>query len=283
MGALLNLARWLVYSNIFIALCAVAMSWLSLHLFNLQAPATLLPFIFFASIASYSFHWYLSTDLSDNSPRLRWMARYRWVHFYLLIAGMAGSVYYGIALLPWWPWLACAAIFTFLYSAPKIPHPVFRQLRRVAVGKTIFLALMWTFVTTTLPLVISDTGWQAGYSLFLGSRFFLIYAICILFDYRDRAYDRSIGIRSLITWMNDRQIGWLFAISIIICAACTLGLLQEGVSMENVILLLIPGLLTALSYRLALRNFDDMLYYAWLDGLMALSAILIGLRCLMNC
>ncbi len=283
MGALLNLARWLVYSNLFIALCAVAMSWLSLHLFRLDAPASLLPFIFFASICSYSFHWYLSTDLSDQSPRLRWLARYRVVHLYMLIAGLGGSVYYGLALLPWWPWLTVAAIFTFLYSAPKIPHPLFRQLRRVALGKTIFLALVWTFVTTVLPLVVSDSGWQAGYSLFTGSRFFLIYAICILFDYRDRQYDRSIGIRSLITWLSERQIGWLFALSLILYASLTIGLLKHNVASTYIVLLLLPGFLTALSYRIALRNFADMLYYAWLDGLMALSALMIGLLCLMNC
>lgn len=282
MQILTNIFRWLVFSNVFIALCAVLMGWQTAYLFGLNLPDALLPFVFFASICSYSFHWYLSFEITGISPRMEWLRRYRAAHMSLFFAGLAGAIYYGLPLLPWWPWLLLSVFITFLYSAPKIPLKIFRQLRRIAYGKTIFLAMAWTYVTTVLPLILSDAGWTNGFTLLMISRFFLIYAICILFDYRDREYDRSIGIRSLITWLNEVQIAGLFAFSIGLFFISTGALYPHIHSFSHILLLVLPGILTAASYRSAIRNFSDMYYYAWLDGLMAISALLMWAIHLMN-
>jgi hypothetical protein len=36
------------------------------------------------------------------------------------------------------------AFITFLYSAPKVPYQIFGWLKKIAIGKTIFLAFAWT-------------------------------------------------------------------------------------------------------------------------------------------
>lgn len=253
------------------------MCWQTAQLFQLSLPPALYPFVFFSTLCSYSFHWYLSFDGGVNSSRQRWMKRYRPVYSALFLIGIAGVIVYTIPLLNWWLWLLLSAFITFLYSAPKIPVPLFRHLRKVAYGKTIFLALVWTHVTSILPVVTTGQDWNTGVTLWVTSRFFLIYSICILFDYRDREYDRSIGIRSLITWLNVRQIARLFVVSIALFIIATCSFYNYGWAVETIILLLLPGIFTALSYRIAIRNFSDFLYYAWLDGLMALSAFLMWL------
>ena len=269
-----DIFRFFVYSNLFIALCAVLMldqtSRLLLHArppFNLQA------FVFFATISSYSFHWYL-TPAIGQSDRILWLARHKKTHLFLFFIGVTGAAIYGMMLISHWHWLVFAAFITFLYSAPKVPHPWFRLLRKIAIGKTIFLAGVWMFVTTILPLGISEQPWRTDHILFAISRFFLIYAICILFDYRDKEYDISIGIRSLITWLNEKSIDALFYFSIAIFSLATLWMLYYGHSVTVIITLLIPGAITALIYSHAKKNRSDMLYYFVLDGLMALSAVL---------
>ena len=82
----------------------------------------------------------------------------------------------------------------FFYSAPKIPLPYFRFLKQVAIGKTIFLTAVWTYVTAILPVFIAGEHFNHEMKWFAASRFFLIYGICILFDYRDRTDDREEGI-----------------------------------------------------------------------------------------
>ena len=271
-----KLFRFFIYSNLFIALCAVLMVYQTCQLLLHTVPDIyFIGFVFFATICSYSFHWYLTpADMEAYSPRMEWLSRNRTVHTILFFVGVTGAIVCGLHLLDYWPWLLLSAFITFLYSAPKIPHPYFRVLRKVALGKTIFLALVWMHVTTTLPLLISSQPWKPAFTLFSVSRFFLVYAICILFDYRDREYDRKVGVRSLITWLSERGITILFIVSLLVFTIFTLGMLSFGHSFTTVFILLVPGAITAALYQHARKNFSDLLYYFVLDGLMALSSFI---------
>ena len=233
-----------------------------------------LGFIFFATLTSYSFHWHLPSSSILPSPRLEWMQRHRYNHAVFFFIGLAGVVIFFFYLLPHWPWLLLSAVITFFYSAPKIPHRYFRLLRMVAIGKTIFLAGMWMYATSFLPIIISSSTWKNEYTVFILSRFFLIYCICILFDYRDRADDKAAGIRSMITYLDEKGINLLFVLSLTLFTFFTLYLLHFNYSVLEVSLLLIPGFIIAAFYNYAKRNFSDDFYYFVLDGLMALSALL---------
>lgn len=248
--------RFFVFSNFFIAGCAVLMVWQTCQLLlHTSADFDFIAFVFFATICSYSFHWYLTPDMVLDSSRLHWLKKNRIVHIVLFLTGLPGAAFYGIRMIQHWPWLLLAAFITFLYSAPKIPHPLFRLLRKVALGKTIFLAFVWMYVTTLLPLQVSHQAWRPEFWVFAGSRFFLIYAICILFDFRDREYDRSIGIRSLITWLNEKGIRALFIASLMVFVLFTLLLLQYGYAWPVVGLLLAPGWQLQSYIRQPLKSF----------------------------
>jgi len=170
--------------------------------------------------------------------------------------------------------LAFGAFITFLYSAPKLPLPFFKDLKKIAIGKTIFLAFVWMYVTTILPIFLAGKTWQTEYSLFAASRFFLIYAICILFDYRDREDDKHDGIRSMITYFNENGINILFSASLIIFFAVTIALYPYNYPAYTILILLIPGIITAGLYGYAKKNYSDYLYYFVLDGLMMFSGLL---------
>lgn len=231
-------------------------------------------FVFFSTICSYSFHWYLSSPTVLSSPRVEWQHRHHQLHLLFFMVGLAGSVIFSIYLLHHWPWLLLSAIITFLYSAPKIPDKRFHILRKMAWGKTIFLAMVWMYVTTILPVTISGKQWQSDFYFFIVSRFSLIYAICILFDYRDREDDKAKGVRSLITNLNEKGINHLFILSMILFAGSAIGLLFYHYTVFTILMILIPGIIMSALYDYARKNFSDMLYYFVLDGLMALSALL---------
>lgn len=267
--------RFFVYSNLFIAICAVLMVCQSYQLLLHRAPDRyVMAFVFFSTICSYSFHWWLSSDSAPGSPRSIWQRKYHYVHIILFVAGLIGSAIFSLLLLKHWFWLLLSAVPTFLYTAPKIPHKYFKVLRKVALGKTIFLAMVWMYVTTILPVGVSKAVWHGDFSLFIISRFFLIYAICILFDYRDRKDDKAKGIRSLVTYLSEKGIRNLFIFSIVVFAVSTIGLLYYHYSLLIVFFLLIPGIITASLYNYSRKNFSDLVYYFTLDGLMALSSLL---------
>ena len=267
--------RFFIYSNLFIAVCALLMIDQTYDLLIHTPPdKDLLGFTFSATICSYSFHWYLTSQSLVESPRVEWLKKHRIFHLILFFIGLTGSCIFFFFLLPHWYWLAASAIITFLYSAPKIPHPWFRGLRKIAIGKTIFLTLVWTYVTAILPVIIAGKDFDTPVILFVISRFFFIYAICIMFDFRDRADDKVTGIRSMVTAFSEKGVDGLFFLSLVIFAICTLLLSRYGFPVLTIILLLLPGVITASIYNYAKRNFSDYLYYFILDGLMMFSALL---------
>ncbi len=173
-----------------------------------------------------------------------------------------------------WGWLIVTAVFTFLYSAPKLPVKPFGHLKKIAIGKTIFLAFAWTHITSILPAIFSETEWNASLELFAVNRFFLIYPICILFDYRDRNEDAKEGIRSMITHLSERGIDILFWGSLIVFIITNVLLYIYFISFFESIVLLIPAVILILLYNISKTNISDYLFYFILDGLMMLSGLL---------
>jgi 4-hydroxybenzoate polyprenyltransferase len=134
---------------------------------------------------------------------------------------------------------------------------------------------MWTYVTTALPFFIMNQPWQYTYSLFFVNRFTLIFPICILFDLRDKEYDRQTGVKSLVTLLPSQKIKIVFNLFIIlnILTALLTAYFSDLGIVDNFILL-IPIILTFSLYNSAIKTKNDYLFYFILDGLMALSPIL---------
>ncbi|MBC7902608.1 MAG: UbiA family prenyltransferase [Gemmatimonadaceae bacterium] len=264
-----------LFSSLYIALCALLMIYQTCRLImTTDVPLSLYLFVFFSTICSYNFHWWLSTNSVAKSDRVDWSKRHRNLQFFLFIAGAVGAGIVFVDIARYWLPIAFSVFLTFLYSAPKLPYKPFLFLRKIAVGKTIFLAMVWTYVTTVLPLLVSGQSWTGGMLLFCISRFMLIYAICIIFDYRDREDDRADGIRSMITYFNDRGIDNLFALSMILFLVSTVLLLWWAITPIQLLLLLVPGMIVVALYHYSKRHFSDYLYYFVLDGLMMLSSLL---------
>ncbi|MDB5251423.1 MAG: hypothetical protein JWP27_592 [Flaviaesturariibacter sp.] len=273
--ALKALFNGFLFTSTYIGCCAVIMAWQTFVLFGYRVNTVLLAFIFFGTITSYNFHWYLTPTLAGGSTKAVWSVRHKKLHAALFLLGLAGAAWSGWQLLDKWYWLLLTAFVTFLYSAPKIPLPLFRSLRRIAVGKTVFLALAWTQIPFILPLLFSTIAWTPVEHLFVFNRFFLIYAICIVFDYRDREADRRDGIRSLVTALDDAGINRLFWSSLIVFGASTVVLAWYGAPGGAVLMLAAPGVILGMLYSYARQRQSDHFYYFVLDGLMMLSSLLL--------
>ncbi len=268
--------NFLLFSSIYIALVALLMVWETEEILGLALDKnTYFGFVFFSTICSYNFHWYLTPGSEKHSERILWGQRQRRLQLMGCLIGLMGAAWYGLQLVQHWLPLSGAVILTFLYSAPKVPHATFRWLKKIAIGKTIFLAFVWMYVTTLLPYLIADTTkvtfMDAAYlSIY---RFFLIYAICILFDHRDREEDRAEGIRSLITSLEEPHLNKLYYASLLIAALFAIALAPV------LPLFVLFSLLAAVAVVWSVKNYaqthpSDYVYYFQLDGLMAFSALI---------
>ena len=231
-------------------------------------------FIFFSTVCSYNFHWALTPHSVAPSQRLQWDVNHKNYHLLLSVGGAIGALVFFFYFKNKWYYIAPSAILTFLYSAPKISF--FQPLKKVAIGKTIFLAMIWAYVTAALPILIEGSMSEKAL-LFCIGQFFFIYAICILFDFRDREDDKADGIRSMITYFNERGINILFMVSITIFIILDLVLKTQNVEWSKIVLLIFPALFLIGLYKYAKRNFSDYLYYFVLDGLMMMTGLLLWL------
>lgn len=234
-----------------------------------------LAFIFFSTLSSYNLHWYLTHHCHYPSQRLGWSEIHRKFHIVVFILASCGSAFLAFFLLDHFIWIGLAGALTFLYTAPKFPHPFFKFLRKIAIGKTIFLSLVWTYVTAVLPIQIENQNWTTEMTLNGMGRFFFIYAICILFDLRDREDDKKDGIRSLITFLDERGIKRLFHFSLATSVAFSLLHLFYEYNLAATLVEILPTLGLFLIYPKALNTNSDYFYYFFLDGWMILPAVMI--------
>jgi 4-hydroxybenzoate polyprenyltransferase len=261
-----------IFTSLFIACCAVLMVLQASFIFGVSFPFALYLFVFSGSVCSYNFHWFLMPpQVQVFTEKARWNLSNKYLHLLLSLIGLTGAVVAAFLLIEHWLWLCLTALLTFLYSAPMIPHPFFIFLRRIAVGKTFYLAFAWTHITALLPFLIKPGSLQAFHLLYVVNRFFFLYAICIVFDRRDRESDRRAGIKSLITWLDENGVDRLFWLSLL-ASFITCFFLAKWISLTVAIALLIPGFILGLLYQRSKENRSDYLYYFLLDGLMALSA-----------
>lgn len=263
-----------IFSSLFLAVCAAGMVYQTMLLFRLPVSVSLLLFTFCGTLCSYNFHWYFTPHSFGGSHKTVWSIRHKKVHALLAFVALLGALLSAWQLRAHWEWLLCTAFLTFLYSAPKIPHPVAGYLQRIAVGKTIFLSFAWAHVTALLPLLLKSTLLPDIAITFVLNRFFLIYAICILFDFRDREADREQGIRSLLTLLHPGGVAILFWCIMAAFAVSSFMLLLKW-PLLLVSALALPGVILAFLYRYSLRHKSDYLFYFVLDGLMAVSVPLI--------
>ena len=87
-------------------------------------------------------------------------------------------------------------------------------------------------ITTQLPLWMLKRVGKLPHYFFALQRFCLIYAICILFDLRDRENDRTEGIKSMVTQMSLPQVrviyyGMLLFNFVLYALACPLSVHLE--------------------------------------------------------
>jgi 4-hydroxybenzoate polyprenyltransferase len=279
----MNLLKFFVFGNGLIALAAVLMSWQTMYLFSHRVDGVYLWFVFFSTLCSYGLHWYLTPWSGGQLPkdigwnRGAWNERNRWLVLVLFVLGSVGGAVCFWMLRTFYLYIIPIGLLTFLYSAPKIPVKPFVWLRPFAVAKTLYLSLAWVYVTTVLAWVVGSgsvvgCGDDRGSILYILYRFFLMFALCLLFDLRDSRSDRLLGIRNITTLYQPRVTKWVFWLSVGLCSV--FGTLLSAVfGYWLVFVLLSPLVLLCVVYQKAQVQPSDWLYYGVLDGLLLFSPL----------
>jgi 4-hydroxybenzoate polyprenyltransferase len=274
---------FLLYSNIFIALCAVSQGLVTYWLVEAKPDTYVLGLLFCSTLALYNFSILLS---KPEKPEISRFQRVRWIfsHYRLMITL---TIISSIAIIPLSFFLNTSSnilliglgLISITYNLPivSIDDKQF-SLRNIPGVKLFIIAMVWAASCVLLPIFeiagnnSSTITLNETILLFL-KRLFFIAAITVPFDIRDIFQDKSNQLKTIPVIFGEKN-------SLLICQ----------VLLASYLLLLfnftkkIDGNFFALSLTILLSGWlifkskwkkNEYYYFLLLDGTMILQLIML--------
>lgn len=207
-----SLLDFLLYSNIYIAICAYALAWETFALYPIRAHHAhqeVLNFIFFATLTTYALHriiglYRLHPFLTEG--RYQIIDRFKshiWVYALL---GAVGSAITFIHL----PhriqgWVIIPALLSIGYVFPLFGKGQYR-LRDYSGVKIFLVAGVWAWVTGVLPFMSSSLIEVGTIGPLFLERFCYIFAATLAFDIRDMRVDTHNDVKTLPSLLGIRTV-----------------------------------------------------------------------------
>jgi len=287
-----TILHFLIFSNIFIACCALALTYSTFYLLNIPAALNwYLLLIFLCTLFVYNLHYYIK-GLSKTDLRLDWCKRHsRYVvisifacaffilggvawHYKAIFIHQGGFNYRNLF------WFIIIPFVSLAYSHPLNPWS-HKSIRDIGLLKSVSLSFVWAFTTVALPVIMWSEAPAAIHSrvffLFL-HHFFFIMALCVLFNIKDFEEDKRDGVNTLAVMAGPAATlktgKWIF----IVLIAITGSLLLHSFQMLNIYgcaAILIPLFLVFLLFQRFKPGMDSGLFVFLHDGMMIVQALLL--------
>lgn len=222
------LVKFLLYSEVSVLACALALTWTGLRLSGQPADPALLALIGSLTFGFYTLERNLTLPGISGSifpEKSRWLQSHRTFNLLLLgLAAVAGLLSLPRLSLPSLASLLGFGLLALSYSIFKLPRKDAPPagLKHSFLAKPFLMVLVWTYLTLILPLM--ETGLpqdkERAYWLVLLWGLW-IFSNSILFDIRDIQLDARAGVRTLAARLGrilaHRLIYLLGALQLIVC------------------------------------------------------------------
>lgn len=300
MKALQKFRRFIVFSNLFISLCAALLTAETLFLFRFPVSYHLFDlFVFSGTLFVYSLHYLLKKDLAVPDERQTWRKGNRQLFRYILFFSFSGVILTSLLLFQEIPnkslatrtgilfILALIGLFSVFYS-----HPTRllgnKSLRRFGKFKLLYLSLIWTVTTGLIPLLFRENDLKIDYLhiiVFAVHRLIFIGSIAFLFNIYDYDEDKESGTNTFaVSWGQKRSLNigkWSF-LMLNLAASALFILFAGNITTIFTIAVLIPSVSVFFLYE----NFDpaehESSFVLRHDGLIFIKALLLIFASIMS-
>ena len=274
---------FLLFSNIFISLCAVAQALVTYQLLNVKPEQNILALLFFATLAQYNFSILLSKPAKpQNSPfrRVKWIFSHHRLMITLTIIAMLSLIPLVLLLsMPSQILLIFLGVLSVAYALPIFSfHDKSFGLRNIPGIKLFLIAIVWSLSTVLLPIVEMEN--TVGFALssretilLVTKRFLLVVAITIPFDIRDLFQDQSSALKTIPVLLGEKK-AYLFCQIILSIYLVLLFLFTDRFDQNFIALSLTIFLAGWLIFK---SNFakDEYYYFFYLDGILILQFLML--------
>lgn len=270
--------RWLVFSNVWVALAAPSILGMTALLFGFRPGTALYVFVYAATLFTYNIQrLFKAGDYlgPQTLGRHRWIWDHRPVlHTVTALAALTALVCVFFIPFDFLMWLSPAAFISALYFIPFYPSEgKWKRLRDIPLLKINLVGFTWTWALVAAPALTFGIPWQAWWPLF-GFEFFLCFGLTVPFDIRDAKHDRAEGTRTFVSEWGVRRAKW-FSVASMLTALFFLPFGNFPISAYIVLIFLVLG--ASFSVYFATEDRDELFYGFWLDGFIVAQGPLIFL------
>ena len=259
-----SLIRFLVYSNIWVAICVVALA-ISSELLLGSENCQISLFLFFSTVFIYNFQRIVKIKKGVSHERKEWFLRHKKLVYTLMILCLSFSGYYFYFFKFYTKIAICSiGILSFLYPF---------GLRKIPFLKILVISMVWT-IGTMLLLVLENHLLISENTIFnLCARFLFVFAITIPFDIRDVKYDLG-KVKTFPLFFGVRKSQYLAFSALTICAVISVYQYLENILFSPHLLALILLYFAAAIFVANSNQERDYLYFSFLGESLSICAYL---------
>jgi 4-hydroxybenzoate polyprenyltransferase len=283
---LLPILDFLLFSNLFIAICAVAQGLVTYHLLNAKPDKYILAIIFFGTLSIYNFSMLLSKPKNpEDSPfvRVRWIFSHHRLIISITLISMLCLIPLGLLYLSIEAKLLMifTAVLALGYNVPFLTlNNQQIGLRNIPGIKLFLIALVWSVSCVLLPVVELEHNYQINISsaetlLLVAKRFLFIAAITIPFDIRDLFQDKLYALKTIPVMLGEKK-AYIFCQFLLVVYLVLLILFNQTVNADTIGLTLTLLLTGWLIFKSNIKK-NEYYYFFYLDGTMLLQYLVLVL------
>ncbi|MGN6395185.1 MAG: UbiA family prenyltransferase [Mucilaginibacter sp.] len=275
---------FLLFSNVFMSLCAVAQGLLTFNLIGAKIVFPVIGLLFTSTLGIYNFS-ILATKPADplNSPykRVRWF----YAHYRLMVTFTIVSL---LSLIPLFVLLSMESrilliflgIISFFYSIPifTVGEQKF-GLRHIPWLKQFMISLVWTMSIVLLPVLEAQHYHLTMISMrditiLIAKRFLFIAALTIPFDIRDLFDDRKSGLKTVPSVLGEKN-AYIFCQVLLAGYIVLLVMFKHAIADASFWGLALSVFLTGWLIFKSKWEKNEYYYFFYMDGVLILQYILV--------
>lgn len=283
--ALFSILDFLLFSNLFIALCAVAQALVTYYLLKLTPDKYILMFVFCSTLLVYNLSMLLA---KPKEPQKSPFKRVRWIfsHHRLIISITLIAALCIIPLGLWYLSFQAQLLMAFVGFISLAYNFPFLKLNDRKIGlrnlpgiKLFLIAFVWAASAVLLPIIQIESTLGLSISLnetllLVAKRFLFICAITIPFDIRDLFQDKLYELKTIPVILGEKK-AWIFCQALLIIYLILLIMFSKSIDL-NVIGLTLTIILTGwLIFKSNIKR-NEYFYFFFLDGTMILQFLILA-------
>ncbi|WPU98256.1 hypothetical protein SNE26_19725 [Mucilaginibacter sp. cycad4] len=275
---------FLLFSNIFMSLCAVAQALLTFHLIGSKPVFPVLGLLFTSTLGIYNFCILITRPAKpQRSPyrRVRWFfAHYRLMVTFTIVSLLSLIPLFFIITTESKILLIFLSVLSFGYGLPLFSVGDHKfGLRNIPGLKPFLITLVWTMSCVLFPVLESIHNHLTDITMrdttiLIAKRFLFIGALTIPFDIRDLFDDRKVGLKTIPVVWGEKN-AYLFC-QVLLTGYIVLMFLfrQNGFSLDFFALTLTMFLTGWLIFRSAWEK-NEYYYFFYMDGVLILQYVIV--------